>query len=288
MNNILVLILHYGSELTTFICLESLLDYYNIDIVIIDNDPEQKIKIRSCDKKNVSIFRTGGKSGFSEAFNMAVKAKRKSQHEFIMILNNDMFVKKGALEELLLTIHKENIGAVGPCMPYAKDDSLVWACGGKIDKLFLKISGLQPKTKRTPYEVDYLPGAAILTTVSAWDMVGGLPEKYYLAYEEAEFAMRIKNYKLKVMVNPNAIILHEVGMSSDTQPMYVYNGIRNRIRFGQYMYGNTFGAILGVIVTLDQIRKKNRVKLWLRAVKDEIISMPLNGDMLMKVKNDYK
>jgi len=46
-----------------------------------------------------------------------------------------------------------------------------------------------------PYDVDYLPGAAILCRLNVWDMVGGLPEKYCFCFEEAEFALRIRKHK---------------------------------------------------------------------------------------------
>jgi GT2 family glycosyltransferase len=287
MNNVLVLILHYGSELDTCNCLQSIIGIEDIDIVVIDNDPKQIFEIKHIYKQKTCVFRTGGKSGFSESFNMAVRKKRNMHHEYIMILNNDMIVEKDALKELLDTFKENNVGAVGPCMPYSNNRSVVWACGGSIDKILLRIYGLQPKITKKSYDVDYLPGAAILTLFTVWDIVGGMPEKYFLAYEEAEFALRVKKLNVRVLVNPNSIIRHKVGMSSDTQPMYIYNGIRNRIKFGSFLYGKLVGTLLGIIVTLDQIKSFDYIVLWFRAVKDEMRGLSLSRDVLMEVKNQY-
>ena len=255
MNLVIAFILHFGSEKDTIVCLKSIFKYNYVDIVIIDNDPEQKLQLPN-EYSNVSIIRTGGKLGFASAFNFAVHKKRKHYHQLLLILNNDMILTNDALSNLCSCMVDHDIGAIGPCIPYAKYPSGIWACGGKIDKIFLNIGGVMPSGSKNPYEVDYLPGAAILISFNAWDKVGGLPEKYFLAFEEAEFALRIKRMGLKIMVNPNSIILHQVGMSSDRQPMYIYNSIRNRIRFSKYLYGEITGILWGVLVTMDQLRRK--------------------------------
>ena len=75
---------------------------------------------------------------------------------------------------------------------------------------------------------------------------------------------------LKIMVNPNSIILHQVGMSSDRQPMYIYNSIRNRIRFSKYLYGEITGILWGVLVTMDQLRSA-----WKTSVQPRYVTQTL-------------
>jgi hypothetical protein len=76
-------------------------------------------------------------------------------------------------------------------------------------------------------------------------------------------------------------------MSSDKQPMYVYNKVRARIRFGQYLYGFFFGFILGVLNTFIEIRSKEHLSLWIIAIKHELQNMPLNLDTLQRIKRTY-
>ena len=142
--------------------------------------------------------------------------------------------------------------------------------------------------KPEPYDVDYLPGAAILCRLTVWDLVGGLPEKYYLGFEEAEFALRIKKLKYRVVVHPEAQILHKVGMSSDPQPMYIYNGIRSRMKFGSFIWGKLPGFFLGAIWSLEGVtRRPHGFALWSCAVMDEICGVALNRETLQHVKKSF-
>lgn len=286
-NRTLIVILHYGSEVDTWNCVRKL-HYDFVDILVADNDPAQNLEIPAEFLSKVALYRTGGLSGFAAANNLAVKFGRNTSHDSVLLLNNDTLVEENALQELLLTLDHDDVGAVGPCMPFASDSTKIWACGGKIEKIRLRVHGMGILHEDIPYDVDYLPGAAILCKLRVWDIVGGLPEKYFLAYEEAEFALRIKKCGFRIMVSPKARILHHVGMSSDAQPMYIYNSVRNRVKFGQYLFGYLFGFLLSMINTMDEIkRSRYGFRLWVRALSDEIIGMPLDRATLLNIKKIY-
>ena len=278
--------MHYGDEKITWSCVESIIDNNFVDILIADNDPKQKIEIPQKFKNKISLFRTGGTAGFAQANNAAAKIGRTPDHSSVLLLNNDTIVLPGAIQKLRELLNEKDIGAVGPCMPFADQPERIWACGGIIKKYRVVIHGFKKIKQSTPYDTDYLPGAAILCKTNVWDLVGGLPEKYYLAYEEAEFALRIKKLNFRVVVEPGARILHKVGMSSDTQPMYTYNGIRNRIRFGRYLWGKLTGFFLAAFWCLVDVRKKkNGLTIWLYAIKDEVCGVGLNREALQNIKN---
>jgi GT2 family glycosyltransferase len=259
-----------------------------VDILVADNDPAQNIQTPPEFVNSVELYRTGGVAGFSASNNMAVKFGRKKHHDFVFILNNDTLVESGALPELLAALNDEDIGAVGPCIAFADDPAKIWACGGTIERARLKIVGLLTPLGDTPYDVDYLPGAAILCKLKAWDLVGGLPERYFLAYEEAEFALRLKACGYRIVVAPRARILHRVGMSSDLQPMYIYNAVRNRVRFGQYLFGKRLGFLLGALNTMSEMRKsKHGYRLWASGLGDELRNNPLDRAALQRIKRLY-
>ena len=287
-NMTLCVILHYGDEDVTWGCVNSIIDYDFLDILIADNDPAQKIEIPQRFINKVRIFKTGGMVGFARANNMAVRAGRNVTHRSILLLNNDTVVLSDAVQRLRELLDTERVGAVGPCMPFAICPDHIWACGGVIRKFRVVIHGLSEVAKPEPYDVDYLPGAAILCRVSVWDMVGGLPEKYFLAFEEAEFALRVRKHKFRIVVHPQARILHKVGISSDSQPMYIYNGIRNRIKFGSFLWGKLPGFFLAAIWSLISVRHKSYgLALWSRAVTDEVRGVVLNRATLQDVKNSF-
>jgi len=286
---ILCVILHYGNEDVTWDCVNSIISSDFLDIIIADNDPSQTIKIPLRFINKVRLFRTGGNDGFAEANNKTVLSCRNETHNLVLLLNNDTLVLSDALERLREVLDDERVGAVGPCMPFASFPGKIWACGGYIKKIRLAIGGLSEIIKPEPYEVDYLPGAAILCKLSVWDLVGGLPEKYFLAYEEAEFALRIRKHKFRIMVCPKARILHDVGMSDDIQPMYVYNKVRNRMKFGRFLWGQGVGYLLAMFWTLITVRHiSSGVNVWLKAVNDEIRGVALNRATLQDVKSYFR
>jgi GT2 family glycosyltransferase len=287
-NRIICVILHYGSEVDTWNCVRTMIGHEGVDILVADNDPAQRIEIPPEFLQRVQLFRTGGAAGFSEANNMAVRFGRKDHHDAVFILNNDTLVEPGAVNEMAEVLRGDDIGAVGPCIAFAGEPGRIWACGGTINRVRLKIVGLLTQLGDAPYDVDYLPGAAILCKSKAWDLVGGLPERYFLAYEEAEFALRIKAGGYRVVVAPGARILHHVGMSSDSQPMYVYNAVRNRVRFGQYLFGTYLGFLLGAVNTVAEIAKsKHGYRLWASGLGDELLDNPLDRAALQRIQRRY-
>ena len=288
-NKTLCVVLHYGEENETWNCLESIVNNDFLDIIVVDNDPAQKIELPEKFKHMAKIFRTGGEAGFATANNLTVSAFRNASHGSVLFLNNDTVVLEDALVRLRYLLESKNIGAVGPCMPFMSHPEQIWACGGFVKKIRISVGGLREIKQTEPYDVDYLPGAAILCKLSVFDHVGGMPDKYFLAFEEAEFALEIRKLNLRIIVDPMAKILHKVGMSSDRKPMYIYNGIRNRLKFGTYLWGKPIGFSLAAFMTLIGQRRSKILgfRIWFRAVLDEMRNLPLDRNALQNVEYNF-
>lgn len=228
----LCVVLHYGSEADTWRCVLTLVGVDALDILVADNDPIQNLSMPPQLRGRVEVFRTGGAVGFARANNMAVRRGRRPCHDTLLLLNSDTLVAEGAWTELMAVLRQDHVGAVGPCMPATDGGDRIRACGGVIDRFRVSISGRRPPADAAPCDVDYLPRAAVLCAMDVWELVGGLPEKYFLGYEEAEFDF------------------HKVGMSSDRQPKYVCNSIRSRVRFGQHLWGRRPRFLLASVNTL--------------------------------------
>lgn len=286
---VLCVILHYGSDDVTWECVESIIDHEGLDIVIADNDPAQRLAVPERYVDRVRIVRTGGVAGFSAANNLAVEHGRNESHDSVFLLNNDTVVVSDAISKLLGLLAEDKVGAVGPCMPYASDPRKIWACGGVIVKHKANCHGLSEAIGSEPFDVDYLPGAAILCKLAVWDLVGGLSEKYFLAYEEAEFAIQVRAHGYRVMAHPDAKILHKVGMSSDTQPMYLYNQFRSRVRFGGALWGKYAGFAVAAFWCLrDSLGSLRGLSIWGRALADELRGVPLDRANLQRIKLLYE
>jgi len=284
----LCVVLHYGSAVRTWDCVRTLLRLDDVDILVADNDPRQDLSPPLWLDQAVAVVRTGGSLGFACANNLAVSRARRRGHTSVFLLNNDTLVAEDALAKLRAVLAQDAVGAVGPCIATAQGSPEIWACGGVIDRYRLLIAGRQPPADGRPHDVDYLPGAALLCKLAVWDLVGGLPERYYLGFEEAEFALRVRACGYRVVAVPNAFVLHDVGMSSDWRPMYRYNLVRNRLRFGRYVWGQRRGFLLALAATcLWVVQRRCPLRVWARAVRDEIRGEPLDAAALESARRAF-
>ena len=64
-------------------------------------------------------------------------------------------------------------------------------------------------------EVPIITGCLLLVRLADWERLGGMDEDYFLYGEDAEFSMRAGRAGLRRVVVPDAVIVHEVGGSSD-------------------------------------------------------------------------
>ncbi len=286
-NDILCVILHFGDSADTWECLDSIKDEPGIDVVIVDNDPGQCFELPRPWASVASVVRSGGEMGFAQANNLGAKKARRDHHFFLLLLNNDTVVSKGTISSLRDTLKDPNIGMVGPVMPYWNSPQELWAAGGTISPFLVTIDGRRDWPKSAITDVDYLPGAAFLTRSELWEEIGGLSERYFLAFEEAQFAGEVKKRGYRVVVNRNATVAHKVGMSSDRQPMYYYNTVRNRMRFGQYLFGTRLGLFWGALSGFFRSYSPIRLRLWAIAVYHELSGSALSRNELLAVKKQF-
>jgi GT2 family glycosyltransferase len=265
----------------------------SIEIVISDNDPSQCFTVPDVYADTIRLFRTGGSSSFAHGNNIAAKEFLNDTHDSLLVLNNDTIAVRGSVARLRETLMDSSIGAVGPCMPYASNPQRVWACGGYIDKFSLRIGGVTEGFDYDIFDVDYLPGAAILCRADIWRELGGLPESYFLAYEETQFSLEVRRLGFRVVADPKAVILHKVGMSGQSKPEYYYNTVRNRIVFAKYLYGKKFGFLYGMLVTSTGVGSRSfavarrRIRLWFQAVYDELRNVNLDRNRLIEIAKKY-
>jgi GT2 family glycosyltransferase len=82
-----------------------------------------------------------------------------------------------------------------------------------LTKTFLK-NLIISQPKNVPFEVDQLPGAAILTSKATYEITNGLDEDYKFLFEDVDWCLKVKKKKPgKLMVIPSSKIIHLGGAS---------------------------------------------------------------------------
>lgn len=224
------------------------LTYPNYEVIVCDmasaEDPTQII-IPS-EYPNTKLYLSDTNLGFAGGNNWGMGF---AKGDYILIINNDTEVTPDLLEKLLIPFQTDpNTGAVCPKIKYFSDKNKVQYAG---------FSPMNTITGRTITlgngeddhgQFDVLRptwgahGAAMMVKREVIDRVGRFPEKFFLYYEEWDWATRILNAGYTIYFQGLATVYHKESMSvGKLNPMKEYYLTRNRIL---YMRRNSHGVKL--------------------------------------------
>jgi GT2 family glycosyltransferase len=288
----LIIVLHYQSYQDTYACLASLQDVPgDFDIMLINNGMGEGIEIDiKRDFPTVTCLSLKENMGFAVANNFGLRTSFQEGYEFSLILNNDVVVDFQFLEILKNVMEAdEKIALAGPAIYYYDRRDSLWALGGWIKLWSAEIGGINNLdiNNSPPYfDVDYLAGTSILIRNRALGKIGMLPEEYFLAYEEAEFAIKARTNGYRVVACRDSIIYHKVGMSSQNPPKYQYNSMRNRFLFLKRNMATPFNYI-AILLLFLRILLRGHIsrRLILVAFADHLRSDRIRREDLIHIED---
>lgn len=235
-----ILTLNYNSSLVTCEFLESCkgLTYTNLEILVCDmhSDDDLSKVINYETYPNVKLHISTKNRGFAGGNNWGMDF---ASGEYILIINNDTEVTPDLIEKLLLPFQiDQQAGVVCPKIKYHFDKNRIQYAG------FKKMNRYTGRTKALgSYESDFgqfdeirttwgAHGAAMMVKREVIERVGRFPEKFFLYYEEWDWATRILNSGYKIYFQGMATVYHKESMSvGKTSPLKEYYLTRNRILY---------------------------------------------------------
>ncbi len=253
MQKVFVIILNFNGNKDTQECLESLgkvnlSKEITLNVVVVDNGSKVQFKAG-----NVKVIRSEENLGFAEGNNVGIKYALKNGADYILILNNDTFVDKNFLEELLKVADRdEKIGISVPKIYFApgfefhknrysnKDlGKVFWYAGGESD--WKNVIGHHRGVDEVDHgqydkimETQFASGCCMFIKKAVFDKVGLFDNKYFLYYEDADLSIRAKKKGFKVIYVPKSIIWHKNAGSAggSGSKLHDYYITRNRLLFG--------------------------------------------------------
>jgi len=140
---------------------------------------------------------------------------------YLVLLNNDTEVTVGWLDALVDTFQRfGGIGAVGSKLLYPNGTlqdagGIIWGSGNPWN-YGNKQNPWDPRFCYTR-QVDYLSGAALMTTKAIWDEVGGLSSYLEPMYfEDTDFSFKVREAGYKTYFVPSSVVYHFEGTTSGT------------------------------------------------------------------------
>lgn len=160
--------------------------------------------------------------GYSRGVNIGI---RNSIGKFILILNPDVIVTDGAIEKMADYMEKHpDIGMLGPRVlnfngtrqktffSYYKPATILARRSflGRLGWLKKELDNFlmadaDPSKIQTP---DWLMGSAIMVNREAINKIGGMDERFFMYFEDVDWARRFWHNDYKVVYYPKAVMYH--------------------------------------------------------------------------------
>ncbi len=216
-----VILLNWNAYIHTRNCIHSLNKVKEVafDIILVDNaSTDGSIDKLKNEFQDIRFILSSKNLGFTGGNNIGLKKALDLNYEYVMLLNNDVFVDSNFLYHLInyLDFHTE-IGALQPLIYNYPDCNKIWNGGGKFNRITGKTDSSKHKNYvNCPREIDWISGCAFIIRTSVLKQIGLFNDKYFAYYEDVELSFRILEAGFGLMLIPSSVIYHIGGGSTNT------------------------------------------------------------------------
>lgn len=236
-----IIIVNYKSKAKLQSCLQSIFDLklnLNFEVIVVDNNSGDDLSDLKGRFSDIKIIISSKNLGMGGGNNLGIAS---ASGKYILVLNPDTIVKAGAIEKLYDYLNQNNdVGLIGPKLLYP-DGTLQLSCS-KFPKFFIPILrrtflGNYFKEVRDSFtmvnfdhnsiaEVDWLMGSCLMFKKKQIDRAGNeynplFDERYFMYFEDTDLGRTIKAKGLKVVYNPEAVVIHNHARESAKNPWYI-------------------------------------------------------------------
>ena len=211
--------------------------YNNLEIIIVDNgSKDDPTGVFKSIRPDVKVILNGKNLGFTGGNNVGIKV---ATGDFLFIVNNDTEFTPGLIEGLLEIFNKyPDAGIVSPKFHYFFHKGTLEYAGYNTVNIFTgrnAMVGWKEKDEGQYNEIketNYAHGGGMMVPKKVIEEVGGLPEEFFIYYEEFDWCEQIKRKGYKVYYQPNSLIYHKESMTTGkASPFKTFYHTKNRILF---------------------------------------------------------
>lgn len=231
----LVIIVHYGDVGKTLEAVESLRvgSYKPDDVVVVDHGRE---KLDHNLFLPAVVVRPSSNGGWAAGVNVGLGAlygRGATISDIVVCMNNDVTVRPKTLGELKAWWDSHSYDAVVGGMVYER--GVVVVGGGRVNlltgraKLFT-LKGPE-NTSVSKERLDYIHGAFFSAPYGVFIGCGGMPEKYFMYWEDVFFGWKARRLGYKLQLAPLVIVDHDTSPTPAYSPDQLYYLVRNGALF---------------------------------------------------------
>lgn len=259
-DNVTTVVVNWNSGSHLHQCLKSLRGCSRA--IVVDNGSSDGSTDLVHDFENTTLISAGENLGFGKACNLGAEH---ANTEYLLFLNPDARLLPGAVDRVVTQMESERYAEIGitgvqllddtgevarSCAQFPTPLKLFAQCIG-LDKLFPQLSHfmLDWPHDRTR-EVDQVIGAFFLVRRELFVQLGGFDERFFVYFEEVDFAYRARQAGWKTLYLADVHAFHAGGGTSEqikaTRLFYV---LRSRLLYARKHF-NRLEFLMVVFATL--------------------------------------
>ncbi len=205
----------------------------SFEVVVLDNaSNDGTVEMVAAEFPEVRVVALDENVGFAAGVN---RAAEEAAGEFVLLLNPDTVVHPGAIERLVGFARErpqhgiyggrtlDPDGSVNPGSCWGRPTVWSLTCFATMLSTVFKQSPLfDPESlgrwqRDSVREVDIVTGCLLLAERRVWLELGGFDARFFMYGEDADLALRAARLGYRPIITPDAVITHEIGVSSETR-----------------------------------------------------------------------
>ena len=239
-------------------------DFVLSEIIVIDNNSKDGFPhyINNCGLPITKIINTKN-HGFAAACNQGATG---GKSDFLLFLNPDTRLSDNAISEPLSFMIRPENARVGICGIQHKDkyggDRLSYSVFPTAWFFAIEAFGINkllPHKKKRRYAdtavppaffaVDQVIGAFFITRRAVFEELGGFDERFFVYFEEIDFALRARKRNWSVAFLTNVSCIHFGGGSSQqNKSVRLFHFLRSRLLYG-FKHFRALSALAVLVIT---------------------------------------
>ncbi len=191
-----------------------------VEVIVVDDGSSDDTATLLAQVGGLHLHTMPANAGFIAACNAGAAQAR---GRLLVFLNNDTVPQPGWLDAMAATFETHrDVGLVGAQLLYPdgrlQESGAMLLRDGRGESRG-RFADPEHPVLRYAAEVDYCSGAALMIERARFDALGGFDARYAPAYyEDTDLAFRIRAQGLRVLVQPDARVVHIEGASAGTDP----------------------------------------------------------------------
>lgn len=202
-------------------CLETVLANNPGEVVVVDSgSSDDTVAIVETEFPEVDIFRSEENLGYGAGNNRAV---RRTDSEYVVVLNPDTRVGANCLEELLEPLSEDGRRITTPRL-LTYDGQAVNTIGNVVHfsgVAFTRGFGDDPEAYSDPERLSGVSGACFATTRETYQEMGGFEESIFIYMDDVELSWKANAVGVDIQYVPSATVYHDYpGVCVDAEKLF--------------------------------------------------------------------